>query len=137
MSKKCSIKREKWNSEVVYLTIGPYAMNRKIIHEMDNPITTNENMEWLFAYSDGVLVAFCAMECTKTSVYIKSFYAIDKDPDWFFVFVDDIKGFFEVSFRKKLYCYVKTAQLEKTLELGFKTTKPGVNWHCLVIEKQN
>ncbi len=137
MSKKCSLLRVKWNSDEIYLTVGPYAMNRSVINKMGNPISTNEKMEWIFAYSNGSLVAFCAMECTKTSIYIKNYYAIDGDQDWFFFFIENIKEFFEVSFRTKLFCYVKTNQLEKTLKLGFKPTTPGKNWHRLIIEKQS
>lgn len=132
---KSEIKELDWNSPELYSIIGPYAMNSSVIRELDNNITTNDKMTWYLQYKGAELQAFCSLEVTQSSMTIKNFYSPIKNEDLKFDFIEMIKKKFNDSEVNKLYCFFKTDQLQKAKKAGFKETKPGKNWHRLIIEK--
>lgn len=133
---KPEIKTYDWNDPEMYRAIAPFAMDRKVIRDVDNPITTKEGMKWFLKYKGADLIAFCAVETTNVSWTIKNFYAPDGEDSHKFEFIEVIKQDFQNAEVNKLYCFFKTDQIKKAAEYGFKETTKGKNWHRLVIEKQ-
>ncbi len=133
---KTVIKHLNWNDPLVYSIIGPYAMDRKVVRELDNQITTAEGMTWFFLYDGSELKAFGSIERTNVSMSIKNLYAIDGNKHNTVEIIKHIKTkCFNESEVKKLYAYFTTEDLGLAKELGFKQTTPGKNWHKMIIEK--
>ncbi|MFW5944941.1 MAG: hypothetical protein ACOCTU_06745, partial [Bacteroidota bacterium] len=124
-----------WNDPELYSIIGPYAMSREVIREADNPITTDENMEWYLEYEDEKLKGFCSVEKTQSSWAIKNFYTTDHDESRKFKFIKYILDEFNDSDISKLYCLFRTSQLNEAKKHGFKEVKHGKNWHRFVLLK--
>jgi hypothetical protein len=135
MSRNYKIIQLRWNNPRVYSLIGPYAMNSSVVRRLENPITTNDKTTWLLLYESDTLKAFCAVMETYVSMHIKNFIPVDGNNSWFFEFIKIITDEFYRSGVDKLYCYVPTNILEQALNLGFKETTPGKNWHRLIKEK--
>lgn len=130
---KTEIKRLAWNAPEMYTAIAPFAMNRKIVREMDN-ISTSEKMEWFLKYEGSTLVAFCCAEIIGKSLHIKQNYSVEGDHKFEMIAYIQ-KEVFEKSKYKALIAYFKTEELKKAKKVGFKTTIPGKNWHKLSIER--
>lgn len=135
MLKNYKIIQLRGNNPRVYSLIGPYAMNSSVVRRLENPITTNDKTTWVLLYESDILKAFCAVMETDVSMHIKNFIPVDGDNSWFFEFIKIITEEFNDSEADKLYCYVPTNLLEPALDLGFKETAPGKNWHRLIKEK--
>jgi hypothetical protein len=94
---KAEIKKLDWNVPELYAIIGPYAMNRHVLKEMDSNITTTEDMVWFLKYEGTELKAFCALEYTKSSMSVKYCYTTDNDISHKYDICNHIKAEFEKS----------------------------------------
>ncbi len=132
---KTEIRKLAWNAPELFAAIGPYAMNRKVLKDMDSNITTTEGMIWFLKYEGKELKAFCAMELTKSSASIKYCYSADGNIAHKYDICNNIIAEFKDSELPKLYAYFRTSELNDAKEMGFKPTTPGKNWHKMLIEK--
>ncbi len=122
----------KGNDSKVYANIGPYAMNAKVVSEIEGyPILTDENYIWFVVFDGKEIIGFSALKLSQQSAEFTNDYV---SPEY------RKKGVHSKLIKERLsWCKengIKYAKADCTnvcidqyIKAGFKVSKSFVKWH--------
>ena len=117
-----------------YEIIGRYAMDASIIKMLGNPITTDENTQWVVGYENRKVIGFCKINATSNRNKISSVVVFE--PRTGSTAGEIFKQLIEfasqqVDKRLPTVSYANAQTLPWFLELGFVMQKEGKEWHTV------